>query len=347
MSMLNISTIKEILTNKRLRQDVKSLKAAKKCYIIYAWELIEDFQLNSFMHQPKTLKEIINFSKIKDEKFIETILDLLVGSKNLKFENNKYSLLKKPNYSIQTELKHLEEHCPGSTEWTHWLRKKSKETLITGKKIHSSSFDEAKGILLWEKLMKESPYSLRQISIHQIANKLKNNNEIIDIGCGGGIGLEEILLTSNEPFNLWGLEVSKNYIDKAKKRIKKIESELSEQKLKNTKNTKFIIKDLTKGPLNKKFDAIFISLVVNHISKADQQKFFKNLKKMMTVNSILVTFQFLNNSKFERSPMWVMHNIPSHKEFPYKEEYIQMLKQIFPIVKTKFGGTIITCKLKK
>ncbi|MDD4251421.1 MAG: class I SAM-dependent methyltransferase, partial [Candidatus ainarchaeum sp.] len=225
--------------------------------------------------------------------------------------------------------------------------KKSKTTLLTGSKIYESSFDESKGILLWEQLMKESPYSLRQFTIKQIKEKLKDNNQIIDIGCGGGIGLEEILLTSNEPFDLFGLEVSKNYLEKAKNKIQHLQNKLTDQKLTNAKNTKFLVKNISDGPLNKKFDAIFISLVVNHIYEKDRKKFFQNLKKMMKPDATLVTFQFVNQSKFERSPMWVMHNIPSHKDFPYKNTFITMLKKVFPIVDVKFNGTIIVCKLTK
>lgn len=176
--------IKEIILNKRFRQDITSLKSAKICYTNYAWELIEELNLDSFLITPKSLKEIIEYAQIKDTIFIETILDFLVGSKNLTFNTAKYQIKQKPTNSIKKELKHLETYCPGSTEWTHWLRKKSKTTLLTGSKIYESSFDESKGILLWEQLMKESPYSLRQFTIKQIKEKLKDNNQIIDIGCG-------------------------------------------------------------------------------------------------------------------------------------------------------------------
>jgi SAM-dependent methyltransferase len=342
---MDLVTLKHLLLNKRFRQDIKSLKSAKKCYTKYAWELLEELEVINKLKKGITLNNLVKETKIKDSKFLETILDLLVGTGNLSHSKSKYFFRKEPMFSIKEELKHLETHCPGSTEWTHWLRKKSKNTIQTGKKFNESSFDDSKGIFLWEKVMQESPYSLRQIALEQLDKKLKDNQKIIDIGCGGGIGLEEILLRTNYRIQLFGLEVSKEYLKKAKKRLKKLQKELSGIKLENCKNTKFIICDLTKERLDKKFDAVFISLVVNHIEKEKHKIFFENIKKSMNEDAILVSLQFMNFSKFERSPMWVMHNIPSHKDFPYFDEFIPTLKNIFPKVKLILNGIIISCSL--
>jgi cyclopropane fatty-acyl-phospholipid synthase-like methyltransferase len=346
MVLENLITFKHLIMNKRLRQDIKSLKSAKVCFTQYAWELIEELQLPPFLEEYKSLTQICKFSEIKDIKFMETILDYLVGEKILSYKQNEYKIENPPKNDITKDLKHLENFCPGSTEWTHWLRKQSKLTLQTGNKFSKSSFDEQKGILLWDKVMQESPYSLRQIAIDQIAPKLKNNNKIIDIGCGGGIGLEEILLRTNNPIQLFGLEVSSKYLNKSKIRLQKLSKEFEGQKKINTNNVKFIVKDLTKTKLEENFDAIFISLVVNHIESNEHKKFFENLKSGLSKDGTLVTFQFLNQGKFSRSPMWTMHNIPSHKEFPFKNEFISMLKLVFPKVTVLFGGIIIICKLR-
>lgn len=342
----NITALKHILTNQRLRQDIQSLKAAKACYVWYAWELIEELGID---RQIKTWSSISTISKttgIKNKIFLETLLDILVGSKNISYKNGKYKLLRPHAGGIEKDLRHLEKYCPGSTKWTHWLRNLSKNTLVTGKKVAAASFDSAKGIDLWEEVMQESPYALRQIAIEQISDKLNRNKKILDVGCGGGIALEEILLKANGKISLNGLEVSKKYLQKARKRVASLKLKLDGTKQENAKNTKYIVKNLVNSPLNQKFDAIIMSLVVNHIAATQHKAFFTNLKSMMNKDSVLVTFQFLNQSKFERSPMWVMHNIPSHKEFPYKAEFINTLKEVFPEVKILFNGIIIVCKLR-
>jgi len=340
-------TIKQFLTNKRLRQDIKALKAAKKCYTYFAWELLDEMNITKIIkNNPKSLEEIQKSLEIKDIDFLEKILDFLVGENILHFTSNKYKLLKTPQ-KIDKELEYLTKTCPGSTEWTNWLRKESKVTLKTARKIKDSSFDANKGSELWAKVMNESPFALRQLTIDQISQKFKNNNKIIDIGCGDGIGLEDILLRSSEPIQLVGLEVSKNYLNKAKHRINNLEKEFLGIKKENCKKTKFLIQDLTKTNINEKFDALFLSLVINHIPENKRKTFFLNIKKSMKEDSTLVTFQFLNDSKFKRSPMWIMQAIPSHVDFPYREEYISMLKSIFPSVKTLFNGLIIICKLTK
>lgn len=340
-----ILIIKKILFEPRFRQDLMSLKSSKPCYEVFAWELINDLKIVPLLEKGATIDEIAKHKRIKHKIFLETILDVLVGAKSLKYSKKKYKLVAPLDKDISKELNYLETHCPGSTEWTHWLRKNSKKTLLTGKPFKQSSFEAKRGIELWEQVMKEGPYSLRQIVIDELEHKLQNNNEIIDIGCGDGIALEEIIHRSTKPINLTGLEVSEKYLDRAKLRIKKLGNKLTGIKKENCKRTKFIVKDLTKSNLNKKYDALFMSLVANHIHSKDHKKFFQNVKKIMKKDSVFITFQFLDKSKFERSPMWTMHNIPSHKGFPKKEKFLNTIQNVFPNTKIMFDGTIIICKL--
>lgn len=339
-------TIKQIIINKRLRQDIKSLLSAKKCYSVFAWELLDELNIIEFIKTPKTLNEIKIKSQIKDVNFLEQILDYLVGEGLIDFNKNKYKYLKKPK-SPEKELNYLSKTCPGSTEWTHWLRKEAKKTLLTGEKIKESGFDEIKGIKLWSQVMNESPYALRQITIDQIKDKLSYNKKIVDVGCGDGIGLEDILLKTEKPINLTGIEVSKKYLNRAKIRINKLKKELIGTKKNNAIKTRFKIHDFTKNNFNEKFDAAVLSLVVNHIPEENRKKFFKNIKNSMKDDGKLVTFQFLNDNKFKRSPMWIMQTIPSHVDFPYRHEYIHLLKSIFPKVTVLFNGLIIVCELTK
>ncbi len=337
--------LKQVLTNKRLKEDILSLKAAKSCYIHFAWDLLEEMQIIKYLSNPQTLNQIAEKAEIKDLKFLETILDFLVGAKHLAHTDNKYFVSQPPKKSIKKDLNYLSEKCPGSTEWTFWLLKKSKETLKSGTKISESGFDSEKGLRLWEQVMNESPYAMRQITISQIEDKLNNKNLIADIGCGGGIGLEDILLRTNNPIKLYGIEVSKKYLLKAKKRVGSLANELTDTKKLNCKKTEFLIHNFVKNKSDLKFDAVFLSLVINHINEKDRYSFFKNISESMKKDSKLVTFQFVNQSKYQRSPMWVMHNIPSHVEFPYKEELITTLHKIFPKVKVLFNGIIIVCEL--
>jgi ubiquinone/menaquinone biosynthesis C-methylase UbiE len=337
--------LKKMLFDPRFRKDIRALKASKPCYEAFAWELVNELDIKENLINGESLNEIASKKGIKHKIFLETVLDILVGSKNLEYSNKKYKLIFEPTKDISKELSYLETHCPGSTEWTHWLRKKSKKTILTGKPFKQSGFEAKRGIELWEKVMNEGPYSLRQIVIDEISYKLKDNNKILDIGCGDGIAIEEIIKRSECPIKLTGLEVSKNYLKRAKNRIKKLSKILNGIKKENCINTNFIIHDLTKSTNSKKYDALIMSLVANHISNKDHEKFFNNIKKMMNKNAIFITFQFLDKSKFERSPMWTMHNIPSHKGFPKKSEFINTIKKIFPKTQILFDGTIIICKL--
>ena len=58
----------------------------------------------------------------------------------------------------------------------------------------------------------------------------------------------------------------------------------------------------------------------------------------------MLIYQLLNMSKFKLVPMWVMHMVPSHQEYPYSDVYFKMINDIFKDVKAYFNGTVVIAK---
>ena len=111
------------------------------------------------------------------------------------------------------------------------------------------------------------------------------NYELLDVGCANG----ELLYFLNKKFsniNFHGVDVKSDLIKLAKK---KLPSDINLSKIDYTQNLK--------KTLNKKFDIIICAGVISIFDNLDN--FFKNIKKNMKKNTILLIFEQLNEYDYD------------------------------------------------
>jgi len=329
----------------RLRNDIKALRYAAVIYKAYAWELCEEIGIVTLLKQGSTAERIMKAKGIKNKIFLEHLLDFLVGVKVLKYVSGKYIFIKAPGFE-KKKYAYLKKNYPYSVEWTHALRKKAKNTLITGERRFDASFDHRRFLELWDGIMRESPWSFRKLAIKKFCRSIKPDASILDLGCGSGVSTEQILLGCAKPVNITGMDNSEESLKKAKKTLENLYRSTTNQLVrKNIKNVMFIRSDLSKGiPTSKKYDVIFMSLLVNHIPENRRRAFFKSVQKALSGKGTMVVFEIVHKSRFERVAMWVMHAVPTHQQYPFRDEYIRMLKDVFSDVKSYFDGMIVVAK---
>lgn len=333
----------KVLKDRRFRLDIKALKYAAEGYTSYAWELCEEIGIASMLKGGSDLEGIVKEKCIMNIRFLECILDFLVGMKVLKYEKGVYTLAKQPKPFTGKKYEFLKKFYPNSVEWTDSLRKKSKDTLLTGKRHFDAGFDHERFIQVWDGLMKESPWSIRKLAIEKFSDKINNGAEILDLGCGSGTSLEQILLECRKEIILTGMDASGPSLEKAKENLKKLYKATDNPAIKKNLESLILIKhDLSKDiPKDKSYDVVFMSLLVHHIPEEGREAFFRNVNDILKDGGMAVIYQIIHKSKFERAPMWVMYTVPTHEEYPFKDEYINMLSGIFSRVKPYLDGTII------
>ncbi len=336
-----LTLLKNLILNKRFRKDVKALKIARKGYSEYAWDLIQESGIDKFINEGASLEKIE--TNVKNKKLLEYLLDLLAGQKCIQFINNKYYFLKTPERLTKKELEFMKKYYPASFEWTFLMVERSKKTLMKKSKSFESSFDEKKSAELWDKIMMESPYSLRKIAIKKFCREISKDQKILDLGCGTGSSLIGILEEINVPAQIDGNDISQESLILARKRIN---SYLAINQMQKENITKINLKNenLMNGPTKEKYDYIFLSFVLNHIPKEKRFIFYKNIKNSLTPNGKCIFYQLVHKSKFERIPMWVMNNVPTHDDFPFLDDYIKDLEKTFDKIDIHFNGliTIVT-----
>ena len=318
--------------------DLKALDSAKYILINNALELLDKIKVLDFLKQPQYLDVICSTFNIKHENMLENMLDILVGEKILSYIDGKYKLNKLEKINYQEQHKFLKEYYPESLEWFNFVHKYSENTLITGTAPELTGFEEEKSIYYWTKIMEQSPYSIRVLAITELYNSLVEGSVILDYGCGSGVGIEQLLELSNKNIKIFGTDPSNKFFANAKIRINKLQLD---NKIKiNNKDTVEFIKFTDIDNYKGKFDAIFISIIFNHIDQKDYLNVFKKLHLLLKNNGKLVIVQFLDFDKFNRNPIWVMHNIPTHRGYPMKKVFLDNLKSVFNKVDERLNGVI-------
>jgi SAM-dependent methyltransferase len=334
------------MADSRLRNDIKALKYAAAGYMSYGWELCEELGIADMLEKGAGIDEIEKGKEVKDRRFLEHLLDFLVGCGVLRHKRGKYRLIKKPGHFTGKEYEFLERFYPNSVEWTHELRAKGRDVLLQGKKKGESGFDHRRFLDLWDGIMRESPWSFRRMAIRKFSKSIRNGAEVLDLGCGSGVSIEQIILECSKLVKITGMDQSRVSLDKARKRLDVLhKSSRRGIERENIKRVELIQHDLLEGISSpKKYDVVFMSLLVNHIPENRRPEFFRKVRGVIKNGGLCVIYQIIHDSRFRRAPMWVMHTVPTHHDYPFREEYERMLRGIFREVKMYLGGVVVVAK---
>jgi len=141
--------------------------------------------------------------------------------------------------------------------------------------------------------------TLEKIDLWQ--KDIKEEDNVLDIGCGDGSRLKKLQGKSN----VFGMEIDGNKINLAEPKIKK----------------RIKLGDVTKGvPYNKKFDWVFLTEVLEHVS--DDSKALANINKSLKKkgNLILTTPKSIKYLEFW-DPAWVRWKfLRGQKHYHYTKE---------------------------
>jgi len=218
-----ISLVLRALADPRLRKDIKAFKCAVSGYKSYAWELCVETGIDGLLRKGATIEEMMKERKIKFRRFLEHVLDFLVGCGVLEYHKGVYTLVNEPGPFTGKEFRFLEEFYPNSVRWTDILTGKAKKTLLTGRKRFDAGFDHNMFLELWDGIMRESPWSFRRLAIRKFCKGLKDGAEILDLGCGSGVSLEQILGECRKPVSITGMDSSDVSLRKARNLMKLIQ----------------------------------------------------------------------------------------------------------------------------
>lgn len=165
-----------------------------------------------------------------------------------------------------------------------------KKYLIHGKDIKSLGWDR-----------KKNQSKRFEIAIQGL--QINSHNTILDVGCGFG-DLANFLKRKKIKFKKYtGIDVNQNFIKIAKSR--------------ESKNTKFFLKDFCVDRVGKKYDYIFILGFVNF----NLNERFKNLiflksivKKAFEISNKVLVFDFITsqNSKKNKNEKFIYYYNPEH-----------------------------------
>lgn len=333
-----------MITDSRLRNDIKALKLATKTYTHHAWELCKQMGIDGIIKSASTLKEIANKTKIKNIPMLEAMLDFLVGRNVLGWNNNSYFLKNAPKNLTSYERAFVEKHYGGSIKWSEFMYERAAEVLRNGKAHDIAGFNSPKVVELWDSVMQGPFYSLRRIAIRKLLKGLPNGARVADLGCGSGGEIIEMLSLSNKVLHITGFDNSNAMLQKAKTAVKNFEAKNSIQS-QNAAAVQFIQYNITEDftNLNKfnKFDGVFASLVLHHLENQEREILLNRIKNILKPYGRLILFQLVNESKFQRIfSDWLMFVVPSHRGFPFRKDYLDMLNHNFSNVKSILSNLI-------
>ncbi len=322
----------------RLNRDLKALAMVKVVMVRYSMDLLSKKNVFELLKTPHSLESISMSCGLKHAKMLENMLDLLVGEGILSFDGKGYSV-KNLKITDTTEAKrYLSEGYKESLEWIDFVNRFSESTLTTGKASELTGFEEEKAIYYWNKIMEQGPHSLRVIAITELYKDMKPGALVMDYGCGGGVGLEQLLEMSNKPVRLIATDPSTRFFQEAKRRAKA----LSFSDPVRNQNKKDIVFEGF-GGIDKyigKLDGIFISIIFNHIEEMEHVRIFRMLRSLLKPGGKLVIVQLMDFGKHNRNPIWVMHNIPTHRGYPMRERFVRDLRSVFGSVEERLDGMV-------
>jgi ubiquinone/menaquinone biosynthesis C-methylase UbiE len=151
-----------------------------------------------YLDEPKNILDILKYFDYSDEKFLKTLLDILVKDKTLSFANNEYTIIKPLNTTwvlpsvFDDRMKDL---------WWEFAD-------FIPLRLKGKYYDFSGGFSLfnWDNILSNTMYSQIRKSAFAFVNGLKKSGNFLDIGSGNGYGTTAI----------WSLFLAKNAIDKIK-----------------------------------------------------------------------------------------------------------------------------------
>lgn len=322
----------------RLKSDLTALAMVKHVMVNYAVDLLDKKRVFASLRNPSTLEAISMECGLKHKKMLENMLDLLVGEGILAFGDGKYSLKELKSTDITEAKRFLSGAYKESLEWIDFVNQFSDKTLTTGIASELTGFEAEKAIYYWNKIMEQGPFSLRVLAITELYKDLGAGAQVLDYGCGSGVGLEQLLELSSKPLQLIGTDPSNKFFSDAKRRIQGLSFD---DPVRSANKAKLIFEDFKNlDRYTGKLDAVFISIIFNHIAQAEHIGVFRKLNALLKPGGKLVIVQLIDFGKHNRNPIWVMHNIPTHKGYPMREQFVNDLRAVFGKVDERLDGMI-------
>ncbi|MFA6049251.1 MAG: class I SAM-dependent methyltransferase [Candidatus Micrarchaeia archaeon] len=341
-----LELILTMLSDSRFKNDVAAFKASRPLFVKYAWDLLVAVGAKRLLVGGVSLGRLMRQLRLKNSKLLESVLAILVEEGALRYSDGNYSFIREPVPPTVAQLSFLKEHYLGSLEWIEFVTLRAKKALLSGKPAELTGFEASKSLDLWEAIMDGAPHSFRRYAIRKFTRNIAKNSHVLDFGCGGGSGLEQILRETSIPIYLEGIDPSPKYLLRARRRLSKLkgQSAVVDENLGRLKlltiSPSSKSNDVFKQLERQKYDVVFLSLVLNHVPVDERSNLFQNLRSLLKPDGKLVIYQIINLGAFKRSPIWIMHVIPSHTEYPFKDEYLRQLKSVFPKVDVFFDGVV-------
>lgn len=341
--MENLEIVIKLAKSKRFRMDVKAFKKSKPIFEWYAWELLNETDIVPMLRSGSSSEEIIETKKIKNQKMLVNILDLFVGSGFVEYKDGIYRLMAEPGPIDPKGYHYLQEYYPYSTRWAEMMRGAARDSLMNGVFCAASGFGGESDTTLWDGMMRESPHSFRLAAIDALVKDVKEGDRVLELGCGTGASLEEIIKRIDKPVEIVGLDSSESMLRKAKANMESLKAKYSNDStiFRNIANIRFAQSDILRDEIPGRNDAIFMSLVLNHISEKDRPSLYSRINKALNDKGRLYVFQMIHQSKFRRNPIWMMHMVESHTEYPYRDQYLRDLQDAFSQVEVHLLANVM------
>ena len=145
-----------------------------------------------------------------------------------------------------------------------------------------------------------------------VKNIVKKNSTVLDIGCGTGKIIEAL-----PHINYYGFDISKIYINYAKKKY-------------NKPNIKFFCKKFTSSDLKKlpKFDYVLLFGIMHHLSDIEVKKLFFLIKKILKKGGLVLTCDpvYVKNQNFF-AKFLIDNDVGENVRFA--KEYVNIINKIF------------------
>lgn len=332
----------KLASNRRFRRDVKALKYSSDGYVHYGVNLLQDMEIWQLLESSTSLDELSQEANVDHARMLEHILDYLVQRDVLEYNDGKYHQSRFEDPFTSEKRKYLEENYPYSVRWNDYLLQRAPETLRSGVSPMDAGFD-SEFVEIWDRMMDEAPYSFKKIAIQKLLSAHHGGGSVIEYGCGSGSLLQILLEEADESIRVRGIDRSENSLVKARERLaalrEKGEGSLLES---NVDSVELWTHDLrTANPIDGEYDFGMSSLVFNHIPSDERDSVIKNIYDSLSPGGTFAMYQLMHKSKFDRVPIWLMHTVPTHREYPYRDDFVEKFRAHFDSVDTYYMDTIL------